>query len=1135
MKYILTHLTFSKKTLATSTVALLILLSLISPVNVLADETPPPPLTPEETIAPVSTSTPEDILIPTQTVEAATSPTLDLVLTDTPSPETTEPTEVPLTTTTISDVLPPETEILVQVDDELQPLASQAAQTAIAVGDPIWCPEGALPIINTGGCTASYSDLYALIDDIDSGNIPEPTSDGVIWVLSGTDVSSSAIVIDGSVFTNWRNYELTIQGGWDGTSSTVPVGNSVFSVPISVINWLNVVTVNQIEISNTTQTGLTVETTSDINIDGLIATDNALNGAELSSQGSVTITGANNFDDNTLDGLYIEAAGDVDMNSIEASGNGGAGAQIFSLGGSVSLSGVNLFEDNDSYGLYTEAVGDIDLENITASSNGANGININSSSGGVSLSGTNTFEDNDDSGLYIEALTDVDVENVLADGNGAGGVFGSGAEIYTQGNVSVSGTNEFDNNNDDGLFVDATGTIDVENITAEANNNNGIELHSTMNVSLMGSNVFADNGATGLYIETAGNVNAENIAADNNANGAEIYSTAGSVTLTGINNFSDSALGTGLYIEAITLIDLENITADGNASNGAELNSQSSVVVSGDNVFSDNATVGLYVSAVGDISVENITADNNGSVGVNLDSVSGNINITGINDFTNNNDTGLYVETSGSANLENITANGNGAGGIVGNGAEIYAQSNVTLSGVNMFTNNHDTGLFIENAINVSSENISAIGNGDNGVEISASGIVGLTGTNIFNNNNNFGLYVEAGNNINATNLSAIANGENGVALYTLADVSVTGTNLFNSNGSTGLYVEATGDVNLQNLTANNNGVGLISGSGAEIYSLGNIALTGANLFNNNLSTGVTLSGINSVYAEYTDASLNGSSGLFIESNGNANVLCGVLSNNASYELEADVSGMLTLTGVNFGWDIDNDLGADEDRLTLISNSCFTYPPPDIDIDTPDIHYPPINNLPISAQYGTNGNVINLNCVEYKGTILTLVNGNGAYIPCPLVDSARLAEIPDTALAKIPQDMEFISAFILDIYKDGKAVDFQYQSGLIDFSGANNLYGSKFTYVYWNGNEWVEVTDQSYPYMTVFFIPPKEDVDIKSTNYAILYWDGTQWLELVDNLQIGNGRLVDRGGHIDEALHFSSTVNFTGTFVFVRK
>ena len=108
-----------------------------------------------------------------------------------------------------------------------------------------------------------------------------------------------------------------------------------------------------------------------------------------------------------------------------------------------------------------ETSGDIALDEVSSINNSGNGAEL-TSLGSVTLTGVNIFDDNDDTGLYISATDDIDVENLSADGNGAGGIAGNGAELYSMsGSVTLSGVNTFEDNFDAGLYVEATGDVDV--------------------------------------------------------------------------------------------------------------------------------------------------------------------------------------------------------------------------------------------------------------------------------------------------------------------------------------------------------------------------------------------------------------------------------------------------------------------------------------------------------------------------------------------------------------------------------------------------------------------------------------------------------------------------------------------------
>jgi hypothetical protein len=140
--------------------------------------------------------------------------------------------------------IPDTTDILVfNANGELEPLVTQEAADIIAQGDPIWCPEGTKP--GDVGCTASYQSMADLLT-FEGTFINSQTVNGTIWISNGSQsLETGPITIDGSIYTNWANYSLTLQGGWNGTTIGM---NSVFNVPIYIINWNANVTINHITV-----------------------------------------------------------------------------------------------------------------------------------------------------------------------------------------------------------------------------------------------------------------------------------------------------------------------------------------------------------------------------------------------------------------------------------------------------------------------------------------------------------------------------------------------------------------------------------------------------------------------------------------------------------------------------------------------------------------------------------------------------------------------------------------------------------------------------------------------------------------------------------------------------------------------
>jgi hypothetical protein len=921
-----------KKHLFGIAVTIPVIFSLFFTATAVADDGLPP--TPTD--APISTPV-VDPSIPTQ------DPTL--VATEEPV-ATSAPTNVP----EILNQLPDGTAVGVTVDNQPQPLVTQQASNVFnQYRDPIWCPAGALPDPGNGGCTGAYPDLFSLIDAIDNSLIPQPNQDGVIWIESGADSSASDIVIDGTVFPTWRNYQLTLQGGWDGGNLGNTPGTSTFSNFISVINWRNSVTINQLDMTGTTDTGLTVSTTKDINIQDVNSSGNAGLGAELDSGGAVTLTGVNTFNNNEDTGLYIQASGDINADGLTAKDNGivsgfGNGAEFYSLS-NVTLTGVNVFSGNNDSGLYIEANGNIDVNNIDAVKNGVGGFGsgayLNSLGGpafGVTVGGTNTFRNNTETGLYIESGGSVAVNNVTAGSNG-----GYGVELYTLTDVSVTGTNTFDANADSGLYIEADGNVDAQNLTSTSNGDMGVETYTLGTFTLTGNNVFDANSNSGLYIESSGDMDLQNITATRNG----------------------SSLGSG-----------------------AELYSLGSVNISGTNIFDRNAASGLLIDAEVDI------------------------------------------------NAQNISATGNGVGGVSGYGAEMY--------------------------------------------------------TNVGN-------------------------------------VVMTGLNVFNSNLSSGLYIESGDGIDIKNVTANyNNG-------GAELYAQGNVTISGLNTFLSNTADGLSIASKGNVFVSNVLSANNAYSGIYLEAGGSSTIDCSQLKNNTFYGVEAQLPGLLTLLGVDLTGNGEEEYTVDNGSVALVSNQCYTYPLKEDDDDDSSEKSAPVIKIPapINRLYDVDGKSIVLDCNFFSGTYITLEDGDGAFLPCPLSDTARLVQLNAIGLpAVLSESTQFVSSFNISIYKNGQYLTSLNTDGSVWYVTPGNDQSAGIQVYDWTGTEWQNSTELLTPFFTIFFVIPEE---LKNKDLAILYWDGANWIELPDvRTHLGDGLIVIDGKEFDNG-YIEARVNFMGTFVLVQK
>jgi len=206
-----------------------------------------------------------------------------------------------------------------------------------------------------------------------------------------------------------------------------------------------------------------------------------------------------------------------------------------------------------------------------------------------------------DDGIHVTIASgsdDIILENVTSSNNT--GSSSDGAELENDngtGNVTLKGTNVFNNNGDDGLEVDSKGDITIKNVTASENGEDGTDLDNCQaskgtctgsgKITLDGTNIFNENDEYGLSVETNGDIIAD----------------------------SDT-----------------NITATFNGEDGAYLDNDwdgSTGVISllGTNVFNSNDHWGLYALSRNSITLNNITANSNGLGGAVLQTHYGNVNV----------------------------------------------------------------------------------------------------------------------------------------------------------------------------------------------------------------------------------------------------------------------------------------------------------------------------------------------------------------------------------------------------------------------------------------------------------------------------------------------------------------------------
>ena len=628
------------------------------------------------------------------------------------------------------------------------PLGSQAAQDALNSGDPIWCPSNVSKPLGSGlnGCSSSFGDLYDLISNISAGTgfpilATKPNANGTIWILNsvanaGNDGSTLPIVIDPTIDSlgSWANFTLTLKGAWNGyTMNTVTVADpSTFTVPISITNWNNSVTISNIVVTGATGTGLTVSTSKNITLMSVQSNGNSIGGAVLDNRGgtgTVAVTGTlanpSQFNGNTGgDGLEVFSTHSILVNGVTASLNtGGMGVMVdnclanlssqctVTAPATVTLTGLTT-SGNGSDGLDAYSFGNILVNNVTAMGNTTTGVWLENdfsnaavtpvkSKGTVTLTGLNVLADNlGGDGLDVLSFGAIKASNLHATNNGGGaGAYLDNSGASTAQAITLTNNNTFNDNGKDGLDVFSNGGITLSTLSANGNNGFGASVANNnatfaSSVMLSGNDSFNNNYYDGLDVTSGGTITVNTQTLSANGNG-----------ITG------SFRGTGVNLNNTSANSAKTVTLNG----ASTFNGNYAEVFDGVDTI---GSAGLVIFSNGNIKVNNVTAnDNTNGAGALLDNFTGSskatVTLTGSGFFNNNAGDGLNIITNGTVALTKVNADGNqgtvsstytGDGvyvsaGVkvtltcgelvnnVGYGADVVTAPHLTLSGVAMLDN----------------------------------------------------------------------------------------------------------------------------------------------------------------------------------------------------------------------------------------------------------------------------------------------------------------------------------------------------------------------------------------------------------------------------------------------------------------
>ena len=574
--------------------------------------------------------------------------------------------------TTVEETAPPaETSILEQVPENTtvsvldangqpQPLATQGSADAIEVtSDPIWCPATqTTPTPGANGCTASFTSFDALLTEL-AGN-PAYQQAGTIYVQQNAYAGGeSTIDFNSYDLSNIQSFDLTVTGGWNTTTNVVdPANSSTFTAPIiigsSTNPWGGSLTINNISITGTNGTGLTVYSQNNITLNNVQASNSVTGaGAELDAGGDVNIDNSN-FERNRTAGAVIRAGGDVAIANTSLSNSGTARLQIagadITSAGSVSLFDV-LANGNREVGVNIVADGRVAI--------GASFIGGSSFSGTTGLTTTTcpgqvgTFCGY---GLQIVTPDSIDIQGVIANDNFLWGAsLNAGQDVNIVDSIfNANSTNSPAFIDDTGLLITSGGNTSLNNVQANQNRLIGAVIDSVGTVSINNSTFSNNTGTTvsgtvttfhgyGLQVTSLDSIFINNVTASNNFLFGAQLDAAGDVIVT--NSFFDNnstgsltdALGYGLGITSGQSVFMETVSLNGNQLYGAN------------------------IQATGDAFLDFITATNNGTNGVEVDAT-----CTAINGgtFTGNGEYGISLTNPALDQVGSPVFGGNGLGDI---------------------------------------------------------------------------------------------------------------------------------------------------------------------------------------------------------------------------------------------------------------------------------------------------------------------------------------------------------------------------------------------------------------------------------------------------------------------------------------
>jgi hypothetical protein len=421
----------------------------------------------------------------------------------------------------------PENTVVVVLDENGNPipLASQVAADAILEDDPMWCPAGTLPNTTTCRNFTGANGITNLLTDM-RNNTTAYDENGIIYFTSNPGngpfvLSNAATSLNTGDFATLSVFNITLQGGWNGSmggaatfTGQTNFGTNYIAVGTSANPWVGNVTINNMTVDGHTAANASIgvfTTNGSVTLNNLNVDDADNNESILVSTGSGNIiisnTDVTDGDDDYALNLTT-TSGSVTLTDVLVDDHTDADAvRVVGGNGTVTLNNVDVTDGSDGDGIdITTTGGTVNLNGVDVDGqDGGNGINVTTTSGNINLNDADV--QNHEDGRTANLVSTSGNINVINNSDFEGDNNNQGFNASTNtGSISINGS-DFEDAQGSGNGTNYNGAtltapiVTLTNVTSDDNDLNGILINATTTVTL--NNVSA--GSNGTNPSGAGN------------------------------------------------------------------------------------------------------------------------------------------------------------------------------------------------------------------------------------------------------------------------------------------------------------------------------------------------------------------------------------------------------------------------------------------------------------------------------------------------------------------------------------------------------------------------------------------------------------------------------------------------------